>query len=88
MSHKHLIIKYMTQGIEYAPQITHLENVSGNVIKNQPFMIKVIGDRPVQLSVKLVNDEEFIQTIFDAGWNPEIVKEIQSVSEGVVQIGY
>lgn len=44
----------------------------------QCFNIKNDGIAPVTLSVRLAGmpDGDFIETQFDCGWNPEIVKEI------------
>jgi hypothetical protein len=43
------------------------------------FNIKNDGANPVTLSVQLaaMKEGEFIETIFDTGWNPEIVKAIK-----------
>lgn len=44
----------------------------------QCFNIKNDGDEPVILSVRLagMKDGDFIETKFDCGWNPEIVRAI------------
>lgn len=44
-----------------------------------PSNIKNDGDEPVTLEVCLWNmsDDEFVETVFDVGWNPEIVKAIK-----------
>lgn len=48
----------------------------------QCFNIKNDGNAPVVLSVRLAGmpDGDFIETQFDCGWNPEIVKEIAPTS--------
>lgn len=79
----------MNRGQSYAPQISTMEDVSGNNIKREfPFMVKVISDDPVTLSVKLANGTDFIETPFYPGWNPEVVKEIASADADTIQIGY
>lgn len=48
----------------------------------QCFNIKNDGNAPVMLSVQLagMSDGDFIETQFDCGWNPEIVKKIMPTS--------
>lgn len=48
----------------------------------QCFNIKNDGIAPVTLSVRLAGmpDGDFIETQFDCGWNPEIVREIAPTS--------
>ena len=48
----------------------------------QCFNIKNDGTTPVKLSVQLagMNDGDFIETQFDCGWNPEIVKTVKQTS--------
>lgn len=46
----------------------------------QPFNIKNDGIAPVTLSVRLAGMEDFIDTQFACGWNPEIVSEIKPTS--------
>lgn len=48
----------------------------------QCFSIKNDGNAPVMLSVQLagMSDGDFIETQFDCGWNPEIVKKIMPTS--------
>lgn len=42
----------------------------------QAFCIKNDGDAAVFLNVKLAGMDGFINTRFDCGWNPEIVKAV------------
>ena len=46
------------------------------------FQIKNDGIQPVTLQVRLARMEqgEFIETTFNVGWNPEIVREIKATS--------
>ena len=48
----------------------------------QCFNIKNDGTQPELLSVQLagMNDGDFIETQFDCGWNPEIVKMVKQSS--------
>lgn len=46
----------------------------------QCFNIKNDGIAPVTLSVRLAGMSDFIETQFDCGWNPEIVREIAPTS--------
>ena len=48
----------------------------------QSFQIKNDGVQPVSLQVQLAGMEEgtFIETTFEIGWNPEIVKVIKATS--------
>lgn len=56
------------------------------------FQIKNDGIQPVTLQVRLARMEqgEFIETTFNVGWNPEIVREIKSTSlSGInLKLGY
>nr|UVM93788.1 MAG: hypothetical protein [Bacteriophage sp.] len=40
------------------------------------------GTQPVKLSVQLagMDDGDFIETQFDCGWNPEIIKTVKQTS--------
>lgn len=54
---------------------------------NSGFLIKNITEETINLEVKLLGSNTYITTPFYEGWNPEIVKEIKNVPEGI-QIGY
>lgn len=45
-----------------------------------PFNLKNDGDDVVELEVNLWDMEigEFVKTVFDVGWNPEIIREIKT----------
>lgn len=49
--------------------------------KDRVFLIKNDGDDPITLNVRLatMKPDEWISTIFDVGWNPELIVEIQNV---------
>ena len=46
----------------------------------QPFNVKNDGDESISLEIKLAGMEDFIETTFEPGWNPEIVREIKKTS--------
>jgi len=57
----------------------------------QSFNIKNDGDEPVLLEVQLAKmaNGEFVETIFDVGWNPEIIKVVkQPATVGDLKWGY
>ena len=62
--------------------INTLQNGKFSLPDGQIFNIKNDGDEAVQLEVQLagMDDNEFITTTFEVGWNPEIVKAIKSES--------
>ncbi|MDR1348308.1 MAG: hypothetical protein LBJ63_07805 [Prevotellaceae bacterium] len=51
----------------------------------QSFLIKNDSDDAVTLEVQLaaMKSGEFVSTIFDTGWNPELVKKIKTNSTDV-----
>ena len=54
-----------------------------NFKKDTPSCIKNDGDTAVFLEVNLwgMDEGEFVQTRFETGWNPEIVREIKVTSQ-------
>lgn len=48
----------------------------------QVFNVKNDGSQPVILSVQLagMGDGDFIETQFECGWNPEIIKAVKQTS--------
>lgn len=62
--------------------IGDLSNGNFALADGQCFNIKNDGTQPVKLSVQLagMEDEDFIETQFDCGWNPEIVKIVKQTS--------
>lgn len=59
--------------------IDNLQNEDFKIRDGQPFNIKNDGEQPVKLSVQLagMDDGDFIETNFEVGWNPEIVKAVK-----------
>ena len=51
------------------------------------FLIKNITDDNIELTVVPLDGTTQIKTIFYTGWNPELIKKIINVPEGI-QIGY
>lgn len=62
--------------------IEDLANADFQLVDGQPFNVKNDGDNPVILAVQLagMNDGDFVETTFEVGWNPEIVKTIKATS--------
>lgn len=75
--------------IDFNLQVSHLKNVSGSFEQEYPFLIKVLGESAVTLTVKMASDKEEIETVFEPGWNVEIVKSVSNIPDGTsIQIGY
>ncbi len=58
---------------------------TANFTKDAPFCLKNDGETAVTLEVNLWGMEpgEFIETRFEVGWNPEIVREIKYTSQNM-----
>lgn len=75
-------------GEQVSAQIGKMGTIDGLQVGNfalpdgQPFNIKNDNATFVMLSVQLagMNDGEWIETRFDSGWNPEIVKAVKQTS--------
>lgn len=69
--------------------IKKLMAVSGKVVKPMSgFLVKNISGGNLTLSVKMKDSNEYIETVFYPGWNPELIDEIEDVEENKIQIGY
>lgn len=71
--------------------INNLKKANFKVEGGHSFNIKNESQAPIRLSVKLSRMDEFIETTFDAGWNPEVVIEIkkdESLSNIDLKYGY
>lgn len=77
----------MNQGTNYAPQITRMKAVTGNYKQNVPFLVKNDSEDDIRLEVKFDGSDEYIETTFYVGWNPEVIIEIKNAPAGI-QIGY
>lgn len=62
--------------------IAGLEKENFSLSSGQNFQIKNDGVQPVSLQVQLAGMEEgtFIETTFEIGWNPEIVRVVKATS--------
>lgn len=62
--------------------IDNLTQADFSLGNGQCFNIKNDGTQPVTLTVQLagMSDGDFIETQFDCGWNPEIVKAVKQTS--------
>ena len=63
-------------------KIEDLQNANFSLSDGQPFNIKNDGTESVKLEVQLVGMDEgqFIETNFERGWNPEIIKTVKQTS--------
>lgn len=54
------------------------------------FLIKNEGTEPIRLCVKPAagSDEKFVETTFDVGWNPELIREIKATSLSNLKLKY
>ena len=70
-------------------QVSVLQDVpAGNFSPGRPVVVKNITDDAVQLSVRLVNQDNFVTTQIYPGWNPELIIEIEDVEADTLQYGY
>ena len=62
--------------------ITNLTNANFALADGQCFNVKNDGLQPVKLQIQLAGmaNGEFIETTFEVGWNPEIVKAVKQTS--------
>jgi hypothetical protein len=62
--------------------ITNLTNANFALADGQCFNVKNDGLQPVKLEIQLagMQDGEFVETTFEVGWNPEIVKAVKQTS--------
>lgn len=62
--------------------IDELQNKDFLLPDGQCFNVKNDGIQPVALQVQLsgMDDGEFVETKFEVGWNPEIIKAVKQTS--------
>ncbi len=62
--------------------IDNLQESNFSLPDGQCFNVKNDGLQPVKLQIQLAGmaDGEFIETTFEVGWNPEIVKAVKQTS--------
>ena len=70
--------------------IDNLQNADFILADGMCFNIKNDGFQPVKLSVQLagMKDGDFIETQFDCGWNPEIVRKVKATSLSSINLKY
>lgn len=68
--------------------IADLQDKDFSLVDGNSFCIKNDGDQPVRLHVQLagMNDGDFVETQFDRGWNPEIVRVVKATSLSSVNL--
>lgn len=62
--------------------VTNLASENFSLAGAQPFLIKNDGTENVTLEVMPNHGTAYVSTVFQPGWNPEIVKAIKKTSEG------
>lgn len=62
--------------------VTNLASANFTLTNNQPFLIKNDNTEAVTLEVIPYNGTAYVATVFQVGWNPEIVKAIKKTSGG------
>lgn len=72
-------------GDSVSPQVSVMGNITfdgGSFKKDAPFCVKNDGEAAIFLEVNLwgMPEGEFINTRFETGWNPEIVREVKATS--------
>lgn len=62
--------------------ITNLTNANFSLADGQCFNVKNDSLQPVKLHIQLAGmaDGEFVETTFEVGWNPEIIKVVKQTS--------
>lgn len=63
-------------------EISNLQDADFSLANGACFNIKNDGIQPVTLAVQLAGMDEgdFIETTFECGWNPEIVRKVKATS--------
>jgi hypothetical protein len=62
--------------------IDNLQTGNFSLVDGQCFNVKNDGLQPVKLEIQLagMQDGEFVETTFEVGWNPEIIKTVKQTS--------
>lgn len=53
-----------------------------------PFLVKNITEDPIEVEVILAGMETPVTTVFYAGWNVELVKQVNNAKADILQYGY
>ncbi len=74
--------EYVSPQIGKMGTIDGLNNGNFTLPDGQVFNIKNDGVQPAILSVQLagMSDGDFVETKFECGWNPEIIKAVKQTS--------
>ena len=76
-------------GVANSLQVSVLHDIpEGNFSPGRAFVVKNITDDAVELSVRPVNQEDFVTTQIYPGWNPELLIELEDVPADTLQYGY
>lgn len=68
-----------------SPQVSYLEDVNGTYESKSPFVVKNNNDDPVWVEIIPASQKEYIKTLIDPGWNPELCIGVKGASN--LQIG-
>lgn len=70
--------------------IANLTNANFALADGQCFNVKNDSTQPIALQVQLAGmpDGEFIETTFEVGWNPEIVRVVKQTSLSNINLKY
>jgi hypothetical protein len=70
--------------------IDNLTNANFSLLDGQNFNVKNDGLQPIKLQVQLaaMKDGEFVETTFEVGWNPEIIKTVKQTSLSSINLKY
>lgn len=70
-------------------QVSCLHNIpEGNFSPGRAFVVKNITEDAIELSVRLVDQDDFVTTQIYPGWNPELFIELEDVPADSLQYGY
>lgn len=70
-------------------QVSCLHDIpEGNFSPGRAFVVKNITEDAMELSVRLVDQDDFVTTQIYPGWNPELLIEIEDVPGDSLQYGY
>ena len=69
-------------------QVSYIRQLpAGDSTFTEPVLVKNITDENITASVKMSSGDDFIETIFYPGWNPELIIAIKDVEADTLQIG-
>jgi len=71
--------------------VTDLATANFKLSQGAAFLVKNDGTESATLEVKLIgmsDSDAFVSTVFQPGWNPEIVKEIKANATAGITLKY